>query len=263
MPRSKLILLLAVLMMALCVSAARAQDDDDDDVVIDFIPEVVQCLAPTAYKFDEVEFADTKKLERVIRDFRENLYALPAETRGLIYVYGGQMSRFDEIAEITKTVEGKVGLGNNRSSKVAFVNGGYRRVATVEFTIKPLDCSEALDASPDLTIEDIRFEEFPAADSVRLSRDDIRSQVSNEVFGKCPAAASAMHVCSDPVQVEVFVAVDKTGTVRFAKQLGGHPLLRAAAASAAMQWKFRPLVAAGMPKNFVGVILVRFPPETR
>src|SRR5690606_11033337 len=98
MPRSKLILLLAVLLMALCVSAARAEDDDDDDdVVIDFIPEVAQCLAPTAYKFDEVEFADTKKLERVIRDFRESHYAVPAETRGRIYVYGGQMSRFDEI----------------------------------------------------------------------------------------------------------------------------------------------------------------------
>lgn len=264
MPRSKLILLLAVLLMALCVSAARAQDDDDegDDVDIELIPNIVQCVAPTAYKFDEAQFADTKNLDRVIRDYRETLYAMPAEAKGIIYVYGGQMSRFDEIAEITKTVEGKVGLGNSPSSKVAFVNGGYRRTAAVEFTIVPLDCSKTLGASPDITIEDVRFEEFPAAESVRLSRDDLRNQVSNEVFGKCGAAAMAMGVCRESMQVEVFVAVDKTGTVRFVKEIGGHPLLRAAAVFAAKQWKFRPLLVAGMPKNFVGVILVRFPPET-
>ena len=259
MHRSKLILLLAVLLMALCVLAAKAQDDgddDDDDSDIEYIQNVEQCVAPVADKFDEVEFADTKRLDRVIAEFRERLFSLPAEARGVIYVYGGQVSKFDEIEEIGKTVEGKVGLGNN---KVYAVDGGYRLVATAVFTIDQLDCSKSFGASPDIDPKDVQFEEFPSADTVRMSRDDIRKQVANEAFGMCPATARAMGECRSTVEIEVFVAVDQTGNVRFARAKAKNPLMQRPALETAKRWKFRPLLVNGMPKNFLGGILVMFP----
>lgn len=243
--------------MAFSAFAVRAQDDDVDDTDIEFIQNVEQCVAPVADKFDEVEFADTKRLDRVIADFRERLFSLSDEAKGVIYVYGGQVSKFDEIEEIGKTVEGKVGLGNN---KVYAVNGGYRRVATVVFTIAQLDCSKSFGSSPEIDPEDVQFEEFPSADTVRMSRDDIRKQVANEAFGICPATARAMGVCRNTVEIEVFVAVDQTGSVRFARVKAANPLMLHPTLETAKRWKFRPLVVNGMPKNFLGVILVRFPP---
>jgi|GEM_PF-2026508 len=251
-------LLLLLLVLTLTVLAVRAQDDDDDDdeVYIDN-----GCRAPAAYKFDEVLFADKARLDQVTKEFREKLYTLPAEAKGVVYIFGGQETTFDEIAEITKDVDGRIGFGNDSDGKVSFVNGGYRRNAAVVLAIRPLDCSDHYAATPDLDVDEIQFKEFPPADTVRMSRDDLKNQVAKEIFGRCTAVARAMHACSTPLEVEVFVAVDKTGTVRFAKDISGNPLLRSAAPAAAKAWKFRPLMVDGMPKNFLGVILVRFPPD--
>lgn len=254
---------LTLLVLTIAVAAARAQDDPDDDDSDDEVTYVKpQCLAPAAEKFDEVSFSDKANLDRVIKDYQERLYSMSGDAKGNIIVYGGQQTSFTEFADITSYVRERIGLPDR---KVSFANGGYRSVATVEFAIKPLECTALYGVSPTLSPEGLQFKEFPVADTLKLSKDAIRLQVEKEIFGQCPAVARAMRACGQPIEIEVFVAVDSTGAVRFAKDLNGHLILRQAAASTAKSWKFRPLLVDGKPKNFVGVIVVRFPadsPET-
>ncbi|MBX7060336.1 MAG: energy transducer TonB [Pyrinomonadaceae bacterium] len=250
---------LTLFVLTLAVAAISAQDDPDDDDSDDEVTySKPQCLAPAAEKFDEVSFSDKARLDRVIADYQERLYSMPGEAKGYIIVYGGQQTSFTELADITSYVKGHVGLPDR---KVGFINGGYRHFATVEFAIEPLECTESYGASPTLGPEDLQFKEFPVADTLKLSKDAVRLQAEKEIFGQCPPAARAMRVCSQPNEVEVFVAVDSTGTVRFVQGFGGHPLLRQAATLTAKSWKFRQLSLGGKPKNFVGVIVVRFPAD--
>ena len=62
-----------------------------------------------------------------------------------------------------------------------------------------------------------------------------------------------------PVAVRVLVGVD--GYVKDAEAVSGHPLLQAAAVSAARQAKFEPLRLSGQPVKFSGLLLYNFVPE--
>lgn len=260
-------LLLLALLLSLAASLAYAQDGDDDDSDdSDYSSDSVQvnkCLAPASYKFDEILFSDKQRLDTVAGEYREKIYSLPAEATGTVYVFGGQTTTFNEVSEIIKYVSGKVGFGNEPNGRVNFVDGGFRRNATVVFTVRPLECSQPYGARDEVSPDELQFKEFPVSDTVRLSREDLRQQLVNEVFGKCPAVASALGACNQPVEVEVFVAIDDEGTVKFAGNLGGDRLFRSAAIVTAKSLKFRPLVIDGKPKNFAGVILIRFPASAR
>lgn len=72
-----------------------------------------------------------------------------------------------------------------------------------------------------------------------------------------PAIARAAHA-SGPVDVQVLV--DERGNVVSAHALRGHPLLQAAAVSAARDAKFMPLVVNDKPVKFTGVLQFKFEP---
>jgi protein TonB len=72
-----------------------------------------------------------------------------------------------------------------------------------------------------------------------------------------PAAARAVRA-SGAVQVQVLI--DETGKVVSATAAGGHPLLQAAAVSAARQARFSPTLLSGQPVKVSGIITYNFVP---
>ncbi len=73
-----------------------------------------------------------------------------------------------------------------------------------------------------------------------------------------PPAAKAVRAGGS---VSVQVLVDEQGNVVSANAVSGHPLLRAAAASAARAAKFSPTVLSGQPVKVNGVLTYNFVPE--
>ena len=72
-----------------------------------------------------------------------------------------------------------------------------------------------------------------------------------------PAAARAVRA-SGAVQVQVLI--DETGKVVSASAAGGHPLLQAAAVSAARGARFSPTLLSGQPVKVSGIITYNFVP---
>ncbi len=70
-----------------------------------------------------------------------------------------------------------------------------------------------------------------------------------------PAIAKAAHASGT---VTVQVTVDESGNVISASPVSGHPLLKASAAAAARQAKFRPTLLSGQPVKVTGVIIYNF-----
>jgi outer membrane biosynthesis protein TonB len=56
----------------------------------------------------------------------------------------------------------------------------------------------------------------------------------------------------------VQIIVDEGGRVISARAISGHPLLRAAAESAARQAKFSPTLLSGTPVKVTGIIVYNF-----
>jgi protein TonB len=72
-----------------------------------------------------------------------------------------------------------------------------------------------------------------------------------------PAAAKSMHISGTVV---VQVLIDESGNVVSASAASGHPLLKAAAVSAARRAKFSPTMLSGQPVKVSGVIRYNFAP---
>ncbi len=72
-----------------------------------------------------------------------------------------------------------------------------------------------------------------------------------------PAAALAVRAAG---AVAVQVLVDEEGNVASATAVSGHPLLRAAAVSAAREAKFAPVMLSGKPVKVSGVVTYNFTP---
>jgi len=67
--------------------------------------------------------------------------------------------------------------------------------------------------------------------------------------------AAAAGITGDVV---VEVIVDREGRVEWARWVSGHPLLRDAAVSAALEWTFRPSVRKTGPIRIVGTLTFTF-----
>ena len=75
-----------------------------------------------------------------------------------------------------------------------------------------------------------------------------------------PAYPSAARAARISGKVNVQVVISKSGSVMSARAVGGHPLLRSAAVSAARRAKFRPTMLSGRPVEVSGVIVYNFRP---
>ena len=75
-----------------------------------------------------------------------------------------------------------------------------------------------------------------------------------------PAYPSAARSARVKGAVRVQVVIGKNGSVLSARAVGGHPLLRSAAVSAARRARFRPTMLSGEPVEVSGVIVYNFRP---
>jgi len=96
----------------------------------------------------------------------------------------------------------------------------------------------------------------PSTESARtISGGVLNGKATNLVKPPYPAAAKAVKAQG---AVNVQVTVDETGNVISATAVSGHPLLRAAAVTAARASKFSPTTLAGKPVKVTGVIVYNF-----
>lgn len=90
-----------------------------------------------------------------------------------------------------------------------------------------------------------------------ISGGVVNGKASNLVTPSYPAAAKAVRASG---AVNVQVTIDENGNVISASAVSGHPLLRAAAVSAARSSKFSPTKLSGEPVKVTGVIVYNFNP---
>ena len=85
----------------------------------------------------------------------------------------------------------------------------------------------------------------------------VNSKATNLVKPTYPPAARAVKAAG---AVNVQVTISESGSVISASAVSGHPLLRAAAESAARSSKFSPTLLSGQPVKVTGVIVYNFVP---
>ncbi len=90
-----------------------------------------------------------------------------------------------------------------------------------------------------------------------ISGGVVNGKATNLVTPTYPAAAKAVRASGS---VNVQVTIDENGNVISATAVSGHPLLRAAAVSAARSSKFSPTKLSGEPVKVTGVIVYNFNP---
>ena len=120
--------------------------------------------------------------------------------------------------------------------------------------------------SPSPSPEPIPFE-FPSPSSAAPTSNSPRRPISAGVLnGKAtslpkPSYPAVARAAKASGTVVVQVTVDEAGSVTEASPVSGHPLLRAAAVSAARSAKFSPTRLAGQPVKVTGVITYNFVAE--
>jgi TonB family protein len=87
---------------------------------------------------------------------------------------------------------------------------------------------------------------------VRLSTSALRARAVQCSVPEYPSLLAQNVRLQGTLTVEVLVDTD--GTVRSARAVSGHPLLRASAVQAATKWKFKPLKLKGRPVKFRGFL---------
>ena len=91
----------------------------------------------------------------------------------------------------------------------------------------------------------------------RISQGVINGKAISLPVPAYPPAARAVRASG---AVNVSVVISKTGSVMSASASSGHPLLRAAAVSAARRARFAPTLLSGQPVEVSGVIVYNFRP---
>lgn len=98
----------------------------------------------------------------------------------------------------------------------------------------------------------------PPKPSGPVSGGVVNGKATNLVKPPYPAAAKAVRASG---AVNVQVLIDENGNVVSASATSGHPLLRAAAVSAARSSKFSPTKLSGQSVKVTGVIVYNFVPQ--
>jgi TonB family protein len=215
------------------------------------------CEQPYSYKFDEFNFSNIDEIRN-----RIDLFALQfkndKEIEGYIIGYDGRKPEKEIVVEksfqVIEVLENSYNISRNR--KVFYIGGGYRENQTIEFFIKPKNCSEEPKATPSLKIEDVNFKEeetFYPSDLVIKSISEIKKLVIKRVEPNFPAAAKAVGARG---KVLLLIIVNEDGKVLKAKAVAGHPLLRAASETAVRFWEFTPIRNDEKPIKFGGKVVI-------
>ncbi len=211
------------------------------------------CVEPFPQKYDEFRYVDDRDLKQRVRDFvNAATKAYGDQAKMVVHVYGGQLSRSDEIQSFSETIRKAANLTADRPW---IRDMGYRRDASFEFFLRQLECTAYPSGISDLKVDEVEFTDLPAK---RLSSPEIGSLIVDQPEAKCPPAARAVRACNEGTIVEVFVVIDKQGNVVFARSINGHPLNIANAAANAKQTKFRKFEISGVATQVSGTIKIAY-----
>ena len=111
------------------------------------------------------------------------------------------------------------------------------------------------DASPSKPICASAEESFDSPEVLRVPSEQLYAKAKERPLPPYPPLAKAARARS---RVIVEILVSKAGEVICARSLSGHPLLRAAAVTAALKWKFEPIEASGNPAKAIGTVTINF-----
>ena len=121
---------------------------------------------------------------------------------------------------------------------------------------QPVTAEKVEDDVPQLEVKK-KPEPTPKPAPKTISGGVVNGKATNLVKPPYPAAARAVRAAG---AVNVQVTIDENGNVISASAVSGHPLLRAAATSAARSSKFSPTMLSGQPVKVTGVIVYNFVP---
>ncbi len=92
-----------------------------------------------------------------------------------------------------------------------------------------------------------------ATTSNAWGQEEISRRLKNKVTPTYPELARRMNITG---VVKVQVTIDKNGTVKSTKLMGGHPVLASASLDAVTKWKYEP-----GPEETTGIVEFRFTPN--
>lgn len=93
---------------------------------------------------------------------------------------------------------------------------------------------------------------FTRAQEAEPSQPQITRKLKNRLTPSYPDLARRMNIAG---VVKVQVTIDKTGTIKNTKLVGGHPILAGAAMDALRKWRYEP-----GPEETTGIVEFRFDP---
>ena len=96
---------------------------------------------------------------------------------------------------------------------------------------------------------------FDLTEAVRFPSEQFYAKAKERPLPPYPPVAEAAHAVGT---VGVEILVSQSGDVICVRTLSGHPLVRAAAAAAALRWKFEPFESSGKPVTAVGTVSLNF-----
>ena len=214
------------------------------------------CIEGLPHKVDEFDFVNEKQVQARLKDLEDILAKKGEQAKAVANVFGGRVSRSDEIPKLIEVIRRSSRLSSDR---LWVRDMGYRNRASIELFVLPQPCTSFPSAVADLNIEEVEFSDLP---SKRLSANDIYLHITEEAEARCAPAARAVRACGEGTIVEVFVVINEQGHVVFARPISAHPLNRANSTAYAKEMKFRPFEIGGAATQVSGTIkIVYIKPE--
>lgn len=216
------------------------------------------CLEPNSLVYSEVTVGDNGSFSAEVAAFKRRVDETKPE-QAIVVVFGGKRSKVDEVPNLIQKVEQQLKIVKTDYQRRFWVReGGFRVKASLVFIVRPLKCSDYSVPLPDFDYSQVEFEGFGEDSTVTTNSADFWSLATEKPKAQCPPAARAVRACTDGTSAEVYVLVDRQGKVVFAKTIGGHPLIRAAAEANLKTWTIKPLTIGGVSMNRSGIVRIEF-----
>lgn len=166
------------------------------------------------------------------------------------------------IRPVSSATQPPVSSGNSSSNQGSDTSGAQarntsltRKTVSVPEPVKPSQQEKPKQSVPQAAPSTSSQPFVAPKDGQPLQLGSLIDKATQRIAPSYPATAKNARVQG---VVKVFVIVDENGSVSKVERSDGPSLLRAAAESAARQWKFQPVIVDGKPLRMTGYISFNF-----